>query len=297
MGVAEEDKEPAAKRAKTTCEPQGSESDTEELCMDENSTFLERMRSLNQVVEENVQGLCEKHIKDKDLDRMNILMKHYDDIKKRCQDGKILRTVATKTASSLVEFFSGYPSLTDEVDHLKKWLHGSAIHDVKKKLQFLLKGWDNAWKEQKTIWFEKEDWCALTNLQAKKAKLQTWISQEQMLPVENVLSDLQELKSFQCCQYWRKVEALFISQCKNLKRNSDEQTTEEIMDAENQRCQSLNTKEDLIEETVEEVKEAEPPKCHRLKEDSVEKTVEETSEDLMEEEETQKENEVEDDDK
>ena len=53
MGVAEEDKEPAAKRAKTTCEPQGSESDTEELCMDENSTFLEVMRSLNQVVEES----------------------------------------------------------------------------------------------------------------------------------------------------------------------------------------------------------------------------------------------------
>ena len=69
------------------------------------------------------------------------------------------------------------------------------------------------------------------------------------------------------------------------------------MDAETQRSQSLNTKEDFIEETKEEVIEAEPPKGHRLKEDSVEKTVEETSEDLMEVEETQKENEVEDDDK
>ncbi len=68
------------------------------------------------------------------------------------------------------------------------------------------------------------------------------------------------------------------------------------MDAETQKCQSLNTKEAFIEQTVEEVIEAEPPKCHSLKEDLVEKTVEEISEDLMEAE-TQKENQVEDDDK
>ena len=110
------------------------------------------------------------------------------------------------------------------------------------------------------------------------------------------MCELQELQSFQCCKYWRKLEALFISQCQSLKKDFVEQTTEEFIEAETQKCQSLNTKEDFIEQTVEKIIEAEPQKCQSLKEDLIEEAVEETLEDLMETE-TQKEDQVEDDEK
>ena len=136
---------------------------------------------------------------------MNPLTEHMTALDKCAQNCITVRSDAIQTISSLIDFFSMFSLLEDDLNKLKTWQSRYSSNAFEASLEKLVQVWNQAWPSQRDKLIAQEHWLGLNHFIGTKDKLDRWMSQKEPPSNEVVFAELSELLNLDCYNQWHEV--------------------------------------------------------------------------------------------